>query len=480
MNLLYSPMITVCLLAWTTCAAEVTAPPVYQAPAPAQPAAQAVPATAAPAAAPAPPPSAPAKRSAADLDKLAQPIALHPDPLIAILLPASVYPVEIVQAARFVKDTNNVPKVDQQPWDENVKAVAKVPALIAQMDADLNWTVQLGQAFLDQPKELMDAIQALRAKAQKAGTLQTTPQQVVIVTNVVVEKTVEQRVVVVTNTVVQIQPSNPQLVYVPSYPSTVYYPPPGYVYNPWAPLVTFGVGMAWGAILANNCDWHHGGVWCGGSYHSDVNVNVNNNFNQNVNVNNRPGSGSGTRPSNPGSGNRPPGATSPGGRPPSASTLPAQQKWQPDQNRMRSSGAGGPSAGTMEARGWGSGATRPSTQPAGAARPTPSTGAVGARPSTGAGGAGPSTGAVGARPSTGTPSASRPSASPTPSRPASSPSVNRSAPSAAARDSAFSGAGGGGNTRDFSSRGSGSRSSGGFSGSRGGGGRGGGGGGGRR
>src|SRR5512145_1081573 len=112
-----------------------------------------------PASTPAPPPSAPAKRSAAELEKLAMPIALHPDPLISIILPASVYPVEIVMAARFVKDTNNISKVDAQPWDENVKAVAKFPELIAKMDADLPWTVELGQAFLDQPKELMDTIQ---------------------------------------------------------------------------------------------------------------------------------------------------------------------------------------------------------------------------------------------------------------------------------------------------------------------------------
>lgn len=146
---------------------------------------------------------------------------------------------------------NNIAKLDDQPWDDNVKAVAAIPALIAQMDANLDWTINLGQAFIEQPKELMDTIQMLRAKAQKAGTLQSTPQQVITVTNMVVEKTIEQQVVVVTNTVVQIQPANPQVVYVPSYPSTVYYPPPGYVYDPWAPLVTFGAGIAVGAIIAN-------------------------------------------------------------------------------------------------------------------------------------------------------------------------------------------------------------------------------------
>ena len=96
-----------------------------------------------------PPPAAAVKKSTAELEKLVEPIALHPDPLIAILLPASAYPLEIVQAARFVKDTNNIPKVDGQPWDDNVKAAAKFPELIAKMDQDLRWTMDLGQAFID-------------------------------------------------------------------------------------------------------------------------------------------------------------------------------------------------------------------------------------------------------------------------------------------------------------------------------------------
>ena len=132
------------------------------------------------------------------------------------------------------------------------------------MNDDLTWTMDLGEAFLAQDKDVMDAIQTMRGKAQKAGTLQTTPQQIVTVTNMVIEKTVEQQVVVVTNTIVQIQPSNPQVVYVPVYnPYTVYYPPPAYVYNPYAPLVTFGVGIAVGAIIANNCNWYHGGCYRG-------------------------------------------------------------------------------------------------------------------------------------------------------------------------------------------------------------------------
>src|SRR6476646_9588241 len=111
---------------------------------------------AAPPAAGAPPPSAPAQRSAADLEKLVAPIALYPDPLIAIVLPASVYPLDIVQAARFVKNTNNISKLDQQPWDDSVKAVARIPELISKLDSEITWTSDLGQAFLNQEKEVMD------------------------------------------------------------------------------------------------------------------------------------------------------------------------------------------------------------------------------------------------------------------------------------------------------------------------------------
>jgi hypothetical protein len=414
---------------------------------------EAAPESSATAAAPAPPPSAPVKRSAAELEKLAMPIALYPDQLIAVILPASVYPVEVVQAARFVKDTNNIPKVDDQSWDDNVKAVAKFPEVIQKMNDDLNWTVELGQAFLDQSKELMDTIQSLRAKAQKAGNLRTSEHQIVTVTNVVVVQTNYNEVVTVTNQIVQVQPANPQVVYVPTYPPTVYYPPPGYVYNPIAPLVTFGVGMAWGAILANNCNWGHG----------DVDINVNNSVNRNSNINTSRNT-SNTR----NTANARASGTSAGNR------QGTTQKWQPDQNRMRNSG--GTSASTREARGFGSGT--------GNAGGRPSTGAIGSRPSTGNAGARPSTGNVGAgsagaRPSTGN-AAARPSTGNAGSRPSAGTSQARSS-SSGNRGSAFSGANSGSSARSASSRGSSSRGGGGFSGGgRGGGGRGGGGRGGRR
>ena len=371
---------------------------------------------------PAPPPSAPPKYSAADLEKLAAPIALHPDPLIAIILPASVYPLEIVQAARFVKDTNNIARVDEQPWDDNVKAVAKFPALIQKMNDDLTWTMDLGQAFVDQQKELMDTIQMLRGKANSTGVLKTTPQQIIVVTNTVIEKTVEQQIVYVTNTIVQIQPSNPQVVYVPTYPPSIYYPPPYYYVGP-PPIVSFAVGVTVGLIIANNCDWHGGGiyvghhgvaVWGGGGYHGDVNVNVN----RNVNINN-------TTINNV---NRS-----------QLNTTGASQKWQPDQSRLRTSGAPGSmaSAQSAQARGWSSSTARPT--PAVRPSPTPSM----SRPS-------PS------------PNVARPSASPSYSRPTPSPSYSRPTPSIS-RASAFGGMSNGSSTRSFSSRGSFSRGGGGRS-----------------
>ncbi|MGZ5546267.1 MAG: DUF3300 domain-containing protein, partial [Limisphaerales bacterium] len=150
-------------------------------PAPATQPAAAAPATAAagqPAGTPpgaAAPPAAAPQRSATELEALAAPIALYPDKLIATILPASAYPLEVVEAARFVQDSNNVAKIDQQQWSPQVKEIARIPEVITQMDKNIAWTRDLGDAFINQPKELMDAIQALRVKAQQSGALKTTP-----------------------------------------------------------------------------------------------------------------------------------------------------------------------------------------------------------------------------------------------------------------------------------------------------------------
>jgi hypothetical protein len=343
------------------------------------------------------------KRSAAELEKLVAPIALYPDALIATILPASVYPLEIVQAARFVADTNNLARLDEQPWDTNVKAVARVPEVIKKMNDDLPWTMELGEAFLAQDKDVMDAMQSLRAKAQQVGTLKTTPQQVVTVTNMVVERTIEQQVVVVTNTIVQVQPANPQVVYVPQYnPQTVYVDDGSD--EAAAAVVSFAAGVAVGAIIANNCDWHYGGC-----YHGDVNIDIDRtvNVNRNANVN----------------------TTTAGAR---ASSTGAQQKWQPDQSRLSKSGtpAASTSVASQQARGWDSGPSARSAA-SGNARPSASTVPAG-RPTPSAG-------------------ASRPSPAPS----ASPASATRASPSG----NAFSGASNGARASAASSRGASSRSS---------------------
>src|SRR6185503_1508127 len=288
----------------------------------------------------APPPSEAPKRSQADLEKLAAPIALYPDQLIATVLPASAYPLEVVQAARFIKDTNNLAKLDEQPWDDNVKAAARIPEVIKQMDDNLTWTSDLGDAFITQPKELMDAIQTMRGKAKDSGALKTTEQQVVTVTNTVVTNIVESQTVYVTNQVVQIQPAQPEVIYVPQYnPTVVYagYPVayPGYYYPPYYPgavaaasIVSFGAGMAMGAWMANGCNWNSGHV------DVDVNHNYNRNVNSDRNVN---------RDSNV---NRDRSANRSGN---------SNRQWQPDSNRLKNSGSSLSSAQSREARGYGNG-----------------------------------------------------------------------------------------------------------------------------
>jgi hypothetical protein len=309
------------------------------------------------------------QRSEADLEKLVAPIALYPDPLIATLLPASAYPIEIVQAARFIKDTNNIPNVDSQPWDQSVKALARFPDVIQKMNDDLNWTTDLGQAFVEDQKGVMGAIQAMRGKAEQAGSLKTTPQQVVVVTNNVTEKTVEQQIVYVTNTIVEIQPAQPEVIYVPQYNPAVVYapPPPGQVMA--ASVISFGVGMAVGAVIANNCNWHSGGVYVGprggvawaGGYHGDVNVNrnvnVNQNYNRNVNVNQNYNRNANLNQN--ASANRNLNQTA------SANRANAQQ-WQADANRRTSTA----SYSSPQSRGWDSapssvGATRSAPTPTG-------------------------------------------------------------------------------------------------------------------
>jgi Protein of unknown function (DUF3300) len=247
----------------------------------------------------APPSAQPSEPDAAftpeQLEQVAAPIALYPDPLLAQVLMASTYPLEIVQAARFVKANPNLKgdqlneKLKEQTWDDSVKSLVSFPQVLDLMNEKLDWTQKLGDAFLADEKALLDAVQRLRARAQAQGNLKSTAEQTVTVEPAAPAPTTTQHSVVVQQqppTVIKIEPSNPEVVYVPSYNPTVvygawpypayppYYPyPPGYVFGTAA--LSFGIGMAVGAAVWGNCNW--------GGGHVDVDVNRNTNFSRNVN-----------------------------------------------------------------------------------------------------------------------------------------------------------------------------------------------------
>lgn len=181
---------------------------------------------------------------AAQLDQLLGPIALYPDALIALMLPAATDSSDIVLAARFLRDGGDTDQAENQPWDESVRALARYPDVLKWMDLNLAWTKQLGEAFLAQPAEVMNAVQRLRAAARAAGTLVDTPQQQVVVDN----------------SAISIMPAQPDVIYVPYYdPTIVYVSSPRY-YS--APLFSFSPAYATGFWLSYNLDWQRHRVWC--------------------------------------------------------------------------------------------------------------------------------------------------------------------------------------------------------------------------
>ena len=417
-----------------------------------------------------------------ELDQILAPIALYPDQLLAQIFMAATYPLEIVEADRWLKQGTNAKltgdqlanALQPQTWDPSVKSLVPFPQVLDMMSQQLSWTQKLGDAVLAQESDVMTSVQRLRQKAQSSGSLQTNQQQTV---------SSEGQTII-------IQPADPQTVYVPVYqPSTVYgtwpypsYPPYYYPPSPYYPIATpFLSGMAFAAGVAvvgsmwgwGNCNWGGGNV--------NINNNVYNNINRTNIANGRAstlpagqggrgnwqhnpqhrggvayrdqgsrqnygrastgggqnfrgrdgaGAGAGNRPGQgAGAGNRPGQGAGAGNRPgqgAGAGNRPGQ-----------GAGAGGNRPG--QGAGAGAGANRPS-QGAGANRPSQGAGAGANRPSQG-----------GARPSQGAGAGSRPSAGP----------------------SAFGGMNNGRSAGAQSSRGASSR---GFSGG-GGGGRGGGGGG---
>jgi hypothetical protein len=296
--------------------------------------------------------------TADQLDSLVAPIALYPDDLLAQVLAASTYPLELVQLQQWLaknpnlKDKALADAVAKQPWDPSVQSMAAIPDALKRLTDDIQWTTDVGNAFLDQQKDVMDACQRMRKKAKDKGAL-TSNEQMKVETKVVETKEI-----------IYVQSANPEVIYVPSYNPTYVYPPPVYPYPPvyyppytaGAAFFTFTAGVMIGAAFWGGSCCHCG--WGGGN----VNVNINNNFNRNTNINggNRGQGGGGNWNHNPSHRGGTPygnkasankyGGTSRGqqggrGGSPSASNRAAGGA---------GGGRGGPSAGTSDRSGGGS------------------------------------------------------------------------------------------------------------------------------
>jgi hypothetical protein len=205
-------------------------------------------------------PTAPTgKQSAEELQQLVAPIALYPDALVSQILAGATYPTEIVQADRWMQQQSNLKgkdlanQVDQQPWDPSVKALAQFPSVLANMDKNLSWTSALGEAYVNQPQDVMDAVQVMRVRAQQAGNLKSNDQLKV--------KTKGQTVV--------IEPADPQVVYVPTYDPWIAYGTPIVAWPGWywypglyavGPGIAFGIGFGIGFFGGFGWGWHHWGM----------------------------------------------------------------------------------------------------------------------------------------------------------------------------------------------------------------------------
>jgi uncharacterized membrane protein YgcG len=213
------------------------------------------------------PPVAPADAIAApspqqppqELEQLVAPIALYPDPLVAQILAGATHPTEVVEADRWLQQSQNLEgealasAVDAQPWDPGVKALAQFPGLLGMMDENLSWTSSLGQAYVDGQQNVLDAVQAMRQRAQQAGNLKSTPQESVATDD----------------NSIDIEPVDPQVVYVPEYDPWVvygdplaYYPGwidvPGFYYD--GPGIWFGLGIGVGLYGGFGWGWHNWGT----------------------------------------------------------------------------------------------------------------------------------------------------------------------------------------------------------------------------
>ena len=222
------------------------------------------------------------KIPADQLDSLVAPIALYPDELLSQTLVASTYPLEVIQLQQWLARNKSLKgkaladAVQKQPWDPSIQGMVAVPDVVERLAGNIQWTTELGNAFLAQQADVFAAVQRMRAKAQGTGTLVTNQQQVV-----------NTQAVDGGTQVIVIQQAKPEVVYVPSYdPVVVYgapvYPYPSYIYPGYVPGMglAFGAGVALGAAWGGGWGYHCG--WGGG----DVNINYNNSYTKVNNINN--------------------------------------------------------------------------------------------------------------------------------------------------------------------------------------------------
>ena len=218
---------------------------------------------------------------AEQLEQLVAPIALYPDALLMQILMASTYPLEIVEADRWIREQPDLTgdaldtALLEKDWDPSVKSLTTLPSVLEQMSENLDWTQDLGDAFLAQQNDLLDTVQRMRGLAYDAGNLETTEQQAVTQQ--------EDKIIV-------IESSSPEVIYVPTYSPTVvygagwgypywYYPRWYYPPRPGYGMVAFGAGIVVGAAIWGGCRWGWG--------RNNVNININrhNEFNRKTNIN---------------------------------------------------------------------------------------------------------------------------------------------------------------------------------------------------
>ena len=210
------------------------------------------------------------------------PIALYPDSLLAQILMAATYPLEVVQAERWTKANENLggdqlnDALDKKNWDPSVKALVPFPQVLSMMSENLEWTQKLGDAFLDQQDGVMDTVQELRGKAEAAGNLRDTEE----------EKVTQE------DNAIEIEPADPEVVYVPVYdPAMIYGPwwypdfPPFFFLPPPGSVIGFHGRMGFGRRVAVGGGWGHAwGHWDWRHHHINVNVNRKININRNIRV----------------------------------------------------------------------------------------------------------------------------------------------------------------------------------------------------